>query len=202
MRTEGIKYHRHVGLSVMSEVVNADGASIVEMNTESEPDDLWVSETWVDSYNTKRAALEGATYAAFKEAGLKEELDWNRTHHDWDSYRSQWVVDFDSLDHLREKAAELGFSVGGGSEVPEELKALGEAAEEGDRIEVEYRMKGKDSHSTFSGEVGVVDGHMVRFTRDDGQGMIIKMDEQHKTALFTFGSHAPYVGEPTTVRLE
>lgn len=172
-----------------------------EFETETTPD-VWVADEWVNQYGDKRAALEGRTYAVFKEGGLKAALDWNRTHHDWDAHRKQWVVDSDSLDYLREKAAEMGFDVAGGGGMDEELTALVEVAEAGQQIHVEYRMKGKDSHSTFGGEIERVSDKTVVFYREDGQSMSVQSDEHGDIGLFTFGSHAPYVGEPVNIRIE
>lgn len=184
---------------------------------EFEPADIWIDHTYVNGYGDERAALEGSTY----DAKDVIKFNWNVTHHKWTG--DHWEVDADALDILAEKLEDEGYTTdfddGHETQRDETLGQLIEAAHEGDRIEVVYQKKTGSGTSDYAGEVDEADyerqtdergyttsepdydAPRLRFTRDDGQRMYLKFDKHDKPALFTSGSHAPFVGELEAVTL-
>jgi len=167
----------------------------------TEEADVFVSETVVNSYGDERAILEGDTYNA------KEiiKFDWETTHHSFDGGRKAWVVDADSLDELgrRLNNAEYTFDAEVSEpEVDSTLVDLATAVSADDRIEVEYEQKNGNGHNTKAGEVAYEDEDRVVFRRDDGQRMYVKTGDDGNVSLFTSMSHAPFVGNVTSVTVE
>ena len=170
-------------------------------NNDDSPD-LWVEETFIDQWDTERAVLAGDTY----EAKDVIKFDWDKTHHDFDGDRKAWIVDADALAELGQKLEGDGYEVAFESpeeEMSETLSDLTEHVESGDTIEVEYAQKNGNGTNRKSGETKNVHikDNTVQFIRDDGQWMYVKPDEFGDTALFTSGSHAPFVGNVVEVEV-
>jgi hypothetical protein len=174
--------------------------------TDGNTPDLWIEETFINQWDDERAVLGGDTYDA------KEiiKFDWETTHHDFDGNRNEWIVDADALPELGQKLEDNGYEVAfeapDEGDEPEALTDLTAFAEEGDRIEVEYQQKNGNGTNTKEGEIDTVyggdDDTTVGFVRDDGQRMYVKTDEFGEVALFTAGSHAPFVGNTVEVTVE
>lgn len=163
--------------------------------------DVFVTETWVNSYDDVRAALGGDTYDA-KEV-IK--FDWETTHHSFNGSRKEWIVDADSLDELGNRLNDAGFTFDADVSEPEvdsTLIDLTAAVSADDRIEVEYEQKNGNGHNTKVGEVAYEDEDRVVFRRDDGQRMYIMTGDDGNVSLFTSMSHAPFVGNVTSVTVE
>jgi len=163
--------------------------------------DVFVTETWVNSYDDVRVALGGDTYDA-KEV-IK--FDWETTHHSFDGDRKEWIVDADSLDELGNRLNDAGFTFDADVSEPEvdsTLIDLAAAVSADDRIEVEYEQKNGNGHNTKVGEVAYEDEDRVVFRRDDGQRMYIMTGDDGNVSLFTSMSHAPFVGNVTSVTVE
>lgn len=193
----------------MSTTAQPDDARRTEFqmtaDTESSPD-IWVSETYTNEYGDERAVLRGDTYDA------KDiiKFDWDTTHHDYDGDRKVWIVDADALDILDVKLAAEGFDLDPGYTDEPDYSPLVDAqaaASAEDRIEVEYRQKNGNGTNTKTGavtqslEADDHSGPCIQLQRDDGQYMYIKCDDDGDVALYTSGSHAPFVGWVETVRL-
>lgn len=189
-----------------------DGCTEFEFDqTESEPADIWLDETYVNSYGDARAYIDGATYDA------KDiiKFDWETTHHDFDESSKRWVVDTDALDELRRRLEDAGFTVDFSSHTREfdgPLFALHDYVEEGDDITVEYQQKNGEGVSEKAGEVidvtydaGYEEEPKVVFRRhDDNHFMYVQFDDYGQAGLYTGGSHAPFVGaiEAVTVHTD
>lgn len=176
---------------------------------DQEEPDVYVTETFVNSYGDERAVLDGDTYNA------KDiiKFDWETTHHDWNG--ENWVVDADALDILGVKLSKAGFTF---RQVPEQeapqdqtLVALAREAEKGDHIAVTYAKKNGNGENTYEGTVlqaeagdgGRSDqygGTGVCFEDSDGKTKWVKHGEFGDAALFSGGYH-PFMGNVTTVVL-
>jgi hypothetical protein len=181
----------------------------------SEEPDIYVTETFTNSYGDERAVIDGDTYDA------KETIkfDWETTHHSFDGDRNAWVVDADALDILGVKLSQAGYTF---RQVPEEeiepddlLADLAAAASEGDHIAVTYEQKNGNGENTYEGTVQSTvvlhdapnDG--VRLHTGDGKvvfhdtaGTIkrVSRGEYGAPALFSGGYH-PFMGTITEVTL-
>jgi hypothetical protein len=193
---------------MMTDEPNADGGCTdFEFDpSNDDPADLWVDEVFRNSYGDQRACIDGDTYEA-KEI-IKS--NWDRTHHDFDGDRKQWVVDVDSLDWLAEQLEAEGYATDFSPQEDrdEALYDAHEYVEEGDDITVTYEQKNRNGESEFSGEVVYVgyteEGQTpeIRFRRhSDDHLMYVQYDKYGKVALYTSGSHAPFVGAATRLRV-
>lgn len=171
--------------------------------------DIWVKETFTNRFGDEKAVLAGDSYGVLVEGGVKADLDWDTTHHDFDDRRKEWTVDVDGLEHLAEVANEAGFTVqistGMGINEESPLFDAVEAADEGDQISVEYQQKNGNGTNTKSGIVQqsriANDTPVIVFVRDDGQTMRVKPDQHGDPSLFTGGYH-PFVGNVTLLDIE
>jgi hypothetical protein len=173
--------------------------------TDGNTPDLWIEETYINEWDDERAVLGGDTYDA------KDiiKFDWETTHHEFDGNRNEWIVDADALATLGQKLEDAGYEVAfeaPDTDSPEALNDLTDFAEVGAEVEVEYQQKNGNGTNTKTGEIdnvyGGEDGKTVAFVRDDGQRMYVKTDEFGEVALFTAGSHAPFVGNVVEVTVE
>jgi len=173
-------------------------------SNDADTPDLWVEETFINAYDDERAVLAGDTY----EAKEVIKFDWETTHHEFDGNRNEWIVDADALPELGQKLEDNGYTVGfEGPEKddgPEALSDLCDHVEEGDEVEVEYAQKNGNGTNSKTGRADGTweEQDALTFTRDDGQRMYVKTDEFGDTALFTAGSHAPFVGSVVEVTVE
>lgn len=181
-----------------------------ETTGSSEPADVWVEETYTNKYNDDRAVLAGDTYGLFKEAGLSDELDWDTFHQKWNG--DAWEIDADNLDDFEEEVEEYDFvvdvSVGESDDGDTDAlrKVFSEASVEAS-ISVVYGKKNGNGTSDFEGKVSKKYGSekedpTVQFVRSDNQTMHVKKDKYGKPALYTTGSHAPFVGTVQKVVIE
>ncbi|WP_135666757.1 hypothetical protein [Halorhabdus rudnickae] len=171
--------------------------------------DVWVEETFENRYGDQRAVLAGDTYDVLIEKGVKDELDWDQTHHKWNERREEWIVDADALDHLQEVADKHGATVA--AEIDEiddaetGLREAAETVEEGDRITVEYLQKNGNGMNSKEGTIWRAPSRRnspaIVFERDDGQTMRVKHDEFGDVGLFT-GGHHPFVGSVSSITIE
>lgn len=188
----------------MKHATQRDGRTAFEFDQDSndDPADIWVDETFVNGYNDQRAYLDGKTYEA-KEI-IKS--NWDRTHHEFDGDSKRWVVDVNALDWLEQQLEDAGFACdfdpGRGIEVEGPLFELHEFVEEGDEFTVVYEQKNGEGLNHKEGEVvdvthnsGYEDKPEIDFRRlDDDHFMYVQFDEYGNVSLFTGGSHAPFVG--------
>lgn len=177
-------------------------ADVIERNDSGV---LFVDEIVRSQYGPK-AVLQGNTYEAFVEDGLKEKLVWDDTHQTWDGDREAWIVDAneDSLSRVREMVEELGYSWGGVSVELSELLMDSVSSEEepwrnrGVSLSVTYESSRADGELKVKSGivVSVSPGHSasVDFIREDGQVMTVRGN-----ALFTDSSEYPYVGKVVDV---
>lgn len=172
-------------------------ADVIERNDEGA---LFVDEILRSRYGPK-AVLKGSTYEAFIEDGLKEKLNWDKTHQTWDDEREAWIVDADEdcLSRVREMVEELGYSWGGVSvELSEVL--MDSVSDDmlwrdrGVSVSVTYESVRADGDVKVKSGivVSVSPGHnaSVEFLREDGQLMTVDGN-----ALLTDSSEYPYVGK-------
>lgn len=180
-----------------------DGCTVFEFDqTEDEEPDIYADEFFTNRYGDRRACLDGDTY----EAKDIIKFDWEVTHHDFDDRTNRWVVDVDALDELEERLTDAGFTVDfdptseQGGDDP--LFDLHEYVQEDDEISVVYTQKNGEGENTKEGRVVGVSfnsgkDHLpeISFRRlDDDHYMYVRFDDYGKVALYTAGSHAPFVG--------
>lgn len=177
-----------------------------ESDDAPETPDVFVTETFTDSYGTERAVLDGDTYNA-KDV-IK--FDWETTHHKFDGDRKEWIVDADALDTLAEKLEDSGFTFGEArGEMDGPLFDLHTQAEMNDHLEIEYEKKNGTGTGTYAGTVlstsenPVQDGmpQVTLVREDDNHMMYVRHDSGGRVSLYTSGSAYPYVGRVTTVEL-
>lgn len=175
--------------------LHADGGTAFEVNEDVEQPDIWIADSFENRYGDQRVVLDGDTYEA------KEiiKFDWDTTHHDFDDNRKAWIVDADAIPELSRRLEAGGFDLG---EVQRDrFFQLHEYVEHGDDIRVEYEKKNTGEPGEYEGRVVEVgrtgQGNIqIQFRRhDDDHWMRIERDKYGKVALFTGGSHAPFVGQ-------
>lgn len=137
--------------------------------------------------------------------GIKQHLNWDTTHHEFDEQRSEWIVDVDGLGHLAEVADEYDSTVATEPDDNTLFEAV-EHIEKGAKIDVEYVQKNGNGTNTKTGEVRSArgtddDALVIRFIREDGQTMRVKPDVHGDISLFT-GGHHPFVGIVTSLAIE
>lgn len=167
--------------------------------------DVWVEETFVNRYENDRAVLAGDTYGLMVgegDSGIKQHLNWDTTHHEFDEQRSEWIVDVDGLGHLAEVADEYDMTVATETDDSTLLEAV-EHVEEGAKIDVKYVQKNGNGTNTKTGGVHStnVSVPVIVFIREDGQTMRVKPDEHGDISLYT-GGHHPFVGTVTSLAIE
>ena len=158
--------------------------------------DVYVKETFENKFGDERAILGGDTY----EAKDIIKFDWDTTHHDFDGSTNDWIVDADALGTLARKLGKGGFSFS--RDAPDAdagpLAGLAAAVSEGDHLTVTYHKKTDGETSEYAGTVYDArvrdDRVFVGFERDaDGHRMYLT-DDGDEPALYTSGSHHPFVG--------
>lgn len=184
---------------------------------DEEQADIYVTETFENSYGDQRAVLDGDTYEA------KEiiKFDWETTHHSFDDQRKAWVVDEDALVELTRRLTEEGYSVDfrkpenqDDPDLLDVMDALTEVVQDGDHIEVTYEMKNGNGLNTYEGEVvsskrvytGKNTGYDMEtgkawgvvFEDTDGKVKRVKGDDNGVPSLFSGGYH-PFMGTVVNV---
>lgn len=187
--------------------------------------DIWIDDHFTNEYGTERVALKGDTYP------VKDQItaDWHTTHHEPgedDAGNFVWIVDADSLSALRPSLEGEGMTVDfgyGDNDTGldnDALMGVFDHVHDGDRVTVQYNKKtgtGKSSKSgqvIFASDPDHVSEHEINpsndrwdhapilsFKRDDGQTMNVRFDRNHDVALFTLGSHAPFVGPVVSIEV-
>lgn len=178
------------------------------------PDVIEASETGVvyirEVFETRqgpKAALQGDTYEAFVEDGLKAALPWEETHRSFDYYdNGEWTVDANQecLELVREEVEERGYSWGGvTAEVVETVTDEVELNERmwrdvGVSVTVTYEsMRAGGSVMVKDGIVTALQGGpdaVLWFVREDDTKMRLS-----NSSLYTSHSEYPYVGDVVDV---
>lgn len=226
-------------------VLMTDGGTVqspetFQFSSEEDAEDVdltfTVTDSWENRYGDQKAAIQTpAPWDVPDDAEvsadpneLVKELEWDDHHYTFDKDREAWTVDVSGLKPLAELAQEAGYEWEGRarseeddeeSEAQATLRALAEAAREGDRIKVQYAKKNGNGLNTYKGEVEVAqvgqDGDPdadwdsrrrrttstgIVFTDENGKTKRVKEDDDGTPALFSSGYH-PFMGVLTEVTL-
>lgn len=172
-----------------------------------------ITEEFENAYGDQRLRLD----TPYEARDAMNGLEWHDAHQDYDPDSQTWLVDADALELVTEALEEAGFTLadrrGEEPDEQDDLLALAEEARtrEGGRIEVGYVQKNREATNSKAGTITQValpgerrgrEEPVIWFQRDDGQRMAVRRDQYGEPALYTSGSHAPYVGAVTDVTFD
>lgn len=162
---------------------------------------VFVADVWKNDYDDVRIALGGDTYEAFKQHGVKSDLDWDETHHSFnDNDGKHWHVDASAVAHLHDALADAGFALLE-AEPTDDLAAAIDAADEGDEVEITYETKNAGTDKTVAGTVHHAADDAIVFERAGDDHTMFVYDNDNRRGLYTSGSHFPFVGSIKAVDL-
>lgn len=185
---------------------------------------VYVADVWQNSYDDVRLGLDGDTYEAFTEDGVKDALEWDDdaendiagTHHKFNERGNKhWHVDATAIAQVHEALAAEGYALledaSGYDDTDTDSASTGpttlpdDAAESG-HVTVTYETKQSGTEKQVAGEIVAVDHERDRlaFARDgDNHTMRVKTDDQDDgLALFTSGSSYPFMGPVTDLDVQ